>query len=99
MLRRPAARPRRSKIERLVGILESVAANGPIRRTRIMYSANLTWAELKEDLAALRAQGALRELVDGNSFFYVITPLGLESLRHFSRVKELLEVDRPAHGA
>jgi len=31
----------------LIDIIRVVAANGPLRRTHILYKANLTWGELR----------------------------------------------------
>ncbi|MEE8187035.1 MAG: winged helix-turn-helix domain-containing protein [Nitrososphaerales archaeon] len=81
---------RRSKQERLIDIIRVVAANGPLRRTHILYKANLTWGELREDLDALEKVGAIKMMESGEGTFYGSTEVGLELLNHSSRIVTIL---------
>ncbi len=81
---------RRSKQERLIDIIRVIAANGPLRRTHILYKANLTWGELSEDLNVLEKVGAIRMMQNSDGTFYGSTELGLEILNHSSRISTIL---------
>ena len=81
---------RRSKQERLIDIIRVVAANGPLRRTHILYKANLTWGELSDDLNALEKAGAIMMTQSGEGTFYGSTEIGLEILTHSSRIATIL---------
>ncbi len=81
---------RRSKQERLIDIIRVVAANGQLRRTHILYKANLTWGELREDLDALEKVGAIKMMESGEGTFYGSTEVGLELLTHSSRILTIL---------
>ncbi len=86
---------RRSKQERLIDIIRVVTANGPLRRTHILYKANLTWGELKEDLDALEKVGAIKMIENREGIFYRSTEVGLELLDHSSRIVTILTGTAP----
>ncbi|MBI4257990.1 MAG: hypothetical protein HY619_03450 [Thaumarchaeota archaeon] len=83
---------RRSLLERYVHILYALKMSGPVRKTRIMYKANLTWDELKEDLQHLKNAGLIRELAWKEGIFYGITDLGIQTLFHYSELSKSLRV-------
>jgi len=73
--RDPMKRSRRGKYEIILDILE-ISIKG-IRKTQIMYKANLSFAQLKNYLHLLNDRGLLEEK-DGT---YKVTEKGLEFVR------------------
>jgi predicted transcriptional regulator len=83
---------RRSKLEVFADIIKVVADEGEIKRTRIMYKANLAWKVLKEALDFLEERGILRsEEKDAR----VVMSLTDEGFRVLNRLKELEAVFAP----
>jgi predicted transcriptional regulator len=63
-----------------------VVASTGVRKTKIMYQANLSYSQVKKYLRDLLNQGLLKH--DGNSF-YLITKKGLEFLELYDNYAEL----------
>jgi len=82
---------KRSRLERYIDILRAVNENGPLRRTHILYKANLAWSDLEDALGRLEDVGALRKVVGTSGVFYEITDSGRRFLNNFVSVKESLE--------
>ena len=82
---------KRSRLERYIDILRAVKENGPLRRTHILYKANLAWGDLEDALGRLEDVGALRKVVGSSGVFYEITDSGSRFLSNFVAVKESLE--------
>ena len=82
---------KRSRLERYIDILRAVNENGPLRRTHILYKANLAWSDLEDALGRLEDAGALRKVVGTSGVFYEITDSGRRFLSNFVSVKESLE--------
>ena len=82
---------KRSRLERYIDILRAVHENGPLRRTHILYKANLAWGDLEDALGRLEDVGALRKVVGSSGVFYEITDSGSRFLSNFVAVKESLE--------
>jgi len=82
---------KRSRLERYIDILRAVSENGPLRRTHILYKANLAWGDLEDALGRLEDVGALRKVVGTSGVFYEITDSGRRFLNNFVSVKESLE--------
>lgn len=83
-------------MERYIDVLLAVQSAGPLRRTRILYKANLTWDELKADLKHLLQAGLILELVWKEGIFYGITELGLQALAHYRELVTSLQLpERP----
>jgi predicted transcriptional regulator len=74
---------RRSKLEVFVDILRVVAEEGEIRRTRVMYRANLAWKVLKEALETLEAKGIVKSEQKPSGVFVSLTNEGYSVLRRF----------------
>ena len=82
---------KRSRLERYIDILGAVNENGPLRRTHILYKANLAWSDLEDALSRLEDVGALRKVVGTSGVFYEITDSGRRFLNNFVSVKEVLQ--------
>lgn len=98
--------PKRSRLERYIDILQAVSECGPLRRTHILYKANLAWGDLEDSLGRLEEVGALRKVVGPSGVFYEITDSGRRFLNNFVSVKESLtpelltrDARRPGLGA
>jgi len=82
-----------------VDILKILAQKGPLKRSHIMYKANLNCGVLKEYVEFLINQGLIEERIVGRAkTVYSITRLGLTLLKGWKEVKELLpsiENERP----
>lgn len=77
----------RSRTEIVGNILE--AANGGATKTKIMYKAFLSYAQLKEYLSVL-IENSLIEYLDGNLQFKT-TEKGLNFLKMHNEMGELLQ--------
>jgi len=82
---------KRSRLERYIDILRAVSEAGPMRRTHILYKANLAWGDLEDSLGRLEDAGALRKVVGNSGVFYEITDSGKRFLANFAVVQESLE--------
>ena len=78
----------RSRTEIVCNILE--AANGGISKTKIMYTAFLSYAQLKEYLTIL-VDNNLIEYNDGTQTFKT-TEKGLNYLKMHNEISELLQI-------
>ena len=85
-------RPKRSKLERYIDILRVVNAQGPLRRTHILYKANLSWSDLGDTLRILEEAGTLRKSESGRRVYYEITEQGRRFLGDYDRANSPLEV-------
>ena len=82
---------KRSRLERYIDILKVVDEFGPIRRTHILYKANLSWGDLEDSLCRLEQAGALQKAVSKNGVHYDITEAGQKFLANIMTVRQLLE--------
>ncbi len=80
---------RRSKLEVFGDIMKVVAQEGEIRRTRIMYRANLAWKVLREALDVMEQKGILRSEERTAGVFVTMTPNGYAVLRRFAEVENI----------
>lgn len=78
---------RRSKLEVFVDILRVVAQEGEIRRTRVMYKANLAWKVLKDSLDVMERRGIIKSEAKTAGVFVSLTQEGYNVLRRFSEVE------------
>ena len=74
-------------------ILEALNGGGGATRTRIMYHAFVSHAQMKEYLSYLADNGMLR--YDSESEKFKITERGLEFLRIYTEIDEMIKVPRP----
>jgi predicted transcriptional regulator len=82
---------RRSRMEVFMDIMK-VAAVGKIRRTHIMYRANLAWTVLKEALQVLEERGILRTESKGHEIYISLTEQGFKTLRQFSEIENAFSI-------
>ncbi len=83
---------RRSDIEIIADMLE-VGENGA-GKTEIMYSANMSYAQIQKYLGYLMAQGFIDKMQMGNpSVTYKVTDNGLKLLELIGSIKEMLGLD------
>jgi len=83
---------RRSKAQILLDILASIQKeNGKIKKTHLMYHANLTHERLKKYLEILLLNNSLKESKTGNETFYSITKKGYDFLAEIRRLKKMSE--------
>jgi predicted transcriptional regulator len=80
---------RRSKLEVLLDILRVVREEGQIRRTRLMYRANLAWKVLRESLQLLAKNDLIRVEEDGDVSYIVLTPKGHALMQKFDEVESV----------
>jgi predicted transcriptional regulator len=78
-------RPKRSRLERYIDILRVVSEHGPLRRTHILYKANLSWSDLDDTLRRLEVAGTLHRLESGKRVYYEITDEGRRFLAMYAR--------------
>jgi predicted transcriptional regulator len=78
---------RRSSIEVIADMLRL----GEAGKTEIMYSANMSYFQLKKYLKFLLERGLISEVTLGNpSVSYRVTPEGLKLLRDIDKILETL---------
>ncbi len=80
---------RRSKIEVFADVMKVVASEREIRRTRIMYKANLAWKVLKEALDFLEERGILKTESKDSGIFVSLTDEGYGVLQRFNELEEV----------
>jgi predicted transcriptional regulator len=80
---------RRSKIEVFADVMKVVAEEQEIRRTRIMYRANLAWKVLKEALDFLEQKGILKSENREAGIFVSLTAEGYGVLRRLNELEEV----------
>ena len=93
---------RRSRLEIYFEILE-VIDRGIDKPTRIMYKTNLSWKPLQKILDSMVAQGLITEIASEEDSgdkrttkIYKITQKGENTIKYFSRAKELLPLEEIA---
>ncbi len=88
---------RRSNIEIIADMLR-VGENGA-GKTEIMYSANMSYAQMQKYLGFLLSHGFIHKVQVGNPVVtYQLTEKGRELLRNIDSIIEILEF-RNGHGA
>jgi len=80
---------RRSKLEVFMDIMKVVAEEREMRRTRIMYKANLAWKVLNEALDSMEKRGILLSQETPSGVFVKLTPTGKEILDRFCEVESV----------
>ena len=83
---------RRSDIEIIADMME-VGENGA-GKTKIMYSANMSYRQIQKYLGFLIAQGFIDKIEMGNpSVTYRVTDSGLKLMELINNIKEMLGLD------
>ena len=83
----------RSDIDIMGEILDAANERSGAGRTKIMYKAFLTYAQLKEYLPALTERGLLRYDVDAQTF--KTTQKGLRFLNTYNRICDAIKISPP----
>ncbi len=73
-----------------------LAANGGATKTKIMYSAYLSYAQLKEYLSVLLENGLI-EYQQGEQK-YKTTPKGLQFLKTYEDMGQMVSLNAPSTG-
>jgi predicted transcriptional regulator len=88
---------RRSRLEVFMDIIKVVAEEREMKRTRIMYKANLAWNVLNTALDTMEEKGILTSVKTPSGIVVVPTVDGLNLLQQFSKVESIFSV--PMAGA
>ena len=84
---------RRSKLEMHIDILMVLARHGPLKRTHIMYNANVNCRVLEEYLDFLITNNLVEEKVVGKKrVVYAITERGISVLKYFKEIRSILPI-------
>lgn len=83
--------PRRSKSEIYLDILNSVQKNGKMKKTHIMYTANLTHKRLEKYLGMLLMNNFLEKANEKDHTYYILTKQGYKFLSDFRKLKKFSE--------
>lgn len=83
-----ARKNNRGKIEIMADILNLSTAG--IKKTHIMYRANLSYEQILYYLGELQQRGLLEQRMDGSTIVYGTTEKGREFIDHFSQMTELM---------
>jgi len=81
---------RRSKMQIYVDILRNLQkSNGSMKKTHIVYKANLTHTRLKEYLDFLILKEFIEEKTVGNETSFAITPKGAKFLVDINKLRKI----------
>jgi len=81
---------RRTRTQIFIDILRSIQnSNGRMRKTHIVYKANLTNSRVESYLDFLLSKEMLREENVNNQKFYTITERGLQFLSEVHKLREI----------
>ena len=83
---------RRTKIQIYIDILRLMhKSNGRIKRTHIVYKANLTHSRLDEYLDTLISKHFIEEDIEGRNKFYRITDSGVRFLGNVNKLRGIAD--------
>lgn len=82
---------RRQKSQIYLDILNSIQNNGEMKKTHIMYAANLTHKRLEKYLNLLLTNNFLEIKNSRNQKYYTITKQGYKFLAEMRRLKKFSE--------
>ena len=80
---------RRSKLEVFMDIMKVVAEEREMKRTRIMYKANLAWTVLNDALDSMERKGILASKETPSGVVVTPTAGGLDLLKRFREVESV----------
>jgi predicted transcriptional regulator len=80
---------RRSKLEVFMDIMKVVAEEREMKRTRIMYKANLAWTVLNDALDSMEKKGILQSKETPSGVVVTPTNDGLDLLKRFREVESV----------
>jgi len=82
---------KRIKLEVIRDILEVLNSNSNVKKTHIIYKANLSNNSAKLYLGELLKNNFLEEFLNNGKKYFRITPKGNEFLREFNKMKVFSE--------
>jgi predicted transcriptional regulator len=83
----------RSDIDIIAEILNAASERSGAGRTKILYRAFLSYAQLKEHLPVLTERGLLRYDIDAQTF--KTTQKGLRFLDTYNQIKDAMKISPP----
>ncbi|KYH40858.1 MAG: putative transcriptional regulator [Candidatus Bathyarchaeota archaeon B26-2] len=83
---------KRSRLEIYLDVLQAIK-KGVNKPTRIMYRTNLSWTPLQEILESMVSQEIIKKIEVNKRKEYVITEKGLNVLRYFEEMMELIKIE------
>jgi len=83
---------KRSRLEIYLDVLRAIK-KGVNKPTRIMYKTNLSWKPLQEILESMTSQEIIKKIEVNKRKKYVITEKGLNVLRYFEEMMELINIE------
>lgn len=83
---------RRSRLEVFLDIIKA-AAISEIRRTHIMYRANISWIVLKDALQTLEEKGLTKSEIRGKEIYVSLTKEGRRVLERFNEIEQAFSND------
>lgn len=85
---------KRSKLELHLEILKVLRDGEPLKPTQIMYKVNICYRFLEQYLGFLMKQNLVEKKVsDKTRSKYTITLKGLDLLRNYTKLREVLQID------
>ncbi len=78
---------RRSKFEVLINVMRVVAEGRTVRRTHVMYGANLAWKVLIQSLGILEQNGMLESRATPSGVFVSLTSDGYSVLQKYIEIE------------
>ena len=86
---------RRSKLEVFMDIMKVVAEGREMKRTQIMYRANLSWNTLNEALDTMEKMGVLTSIETSSTVVVMLTHHGLDLLKTYCSVESIFAEATP----
>jgi predicted transcriptional regulator len=84
---------RRSKLEMYLAILDALGSKGPLKRTHLMYKANINCSILSEHIDFLIKQDLIeKHIVEKERVVFSITKRGMNVLKYFRELKQVLPI-------
>lgn len=82
---------RRNKTQIYLDILLAIRRESGLKKTHIVYKANLTNTRVQSYLDSLLSKGFISEENRGNETFFIITDKGQNFLSQVNKLKEISE--------
>ncbi|RLG87779.1 MAG: hypothetical protein DRO18_02705 [Thermoprotei archaeon] len=82
----------RSKLEIIISILKSIESSGMLKKTHILYRANLSSSQLNKYLSMLINSGTVAKVKKSDGDYYILTGLGRLLLYEIEKAIDVLNV-------
>lgn len=90
---------RRSKIEVFADIIKVIAEEGEVKRTRLMFKANLAWTVLKDAMEFLENRGLVKSEVRDSRVSLSLTNEGYVVLNRFRELENVFDTQAMSESA